>query len=131
MSAEMFALIVGAVIGALCSLGSTLSLNILANRRRAKSIRAITAAEIMAIMEKAQRYIEGQSTREELSASTPMLVSIASEIGYLSPEQVIAFRRTVTLDMETRKEGKKDKAKATVEACKAALNSLAVKIEKL
>ena len=127
MSEEMTGVIIGAIIGAMSSLMATLCLSILSNRKRAKSIRAITAAEVMAIMEKAQRYVDGGSTREELSASTPMLVSIASEIGYLSEEQVISFRRAVTLDMETRKEGNKEKAKVTIDACRAALRCLGVK----
>jgi hypothetical protein len=73
-------------------------------------------------MEKAQRYIDGQSDQEELSASTPMLTSIASEIGLLSPKQVVAFRRIVTLDMEMRKSGNKEKAKIVISACQEALS---------
>lgn len=124
MSTELIAVIVGAVIGAFCSLATALSLNIMQNRKSASSIRAVVIAEITAIMEKAQRYIDGQSTESELQASTPMLTSIASQIGHLSPKQAIAFRRTVTLDMEMRKGTSKDKAAATVHACQEALNTL-------
>jgi len=122
MSSELIAVIIGAVIGSASSLITTLFLSTLSNRRRKKSIQAIAAAETTAIMEKAQRYIEGKSDVTELSASTPMLVSIASEIGYLSPEQVIAFRRAVTLDMEMRRTGNKEKAQMAISACKKALN---------
>ncbi len=122
MSEQMVAVIVGAVIGSLSSLITALFLFNLSNRRRRKSIQAIAAAEVTTIMEKAQRYIDDQSDKEELSASTPMLISIASEIGLLSPKQVIAFRRTVTLDMEMRKTGNKEKAKMAISACKEALN---------
>ena len=122
MSEQMVAVIVGAVIGSLSSLITALFLFNLSNRRRRKSIQAIAAAEVTTIMEKAQRYIDEQSDKEELSASTPMLISIASEIGLLSPKQVIAFRRTVTLDMEMRKTGNKEKAQMTISACKEALN---------
>ncbi len=122
MSEQIIAVIVGAVIGSLSSLVTALSLSNLSNRRRRKSIQAIAAAEVTTIMEKAQRYIDEQSDKEELSASTPMLISIASEIGLLSPKQVIAFRRTVTLDMEMRKTGNKEKAQMAISACKEALN---------
>lgn len=122
MSEQIIAVIVGAVIGSLSSLVTALFLSNLSNRRRRKSIQAIAAAEVTTIMEKAQRYIDEQSDKEELSASTTMLISIASEIGLLSPKQVIAFRRTVTLDMEMRKTGNKEKAKIAISACKEALN---------
>jgi len=122
MSEQIIAVIVGAVIGSLSSIVTALFLFNLSNRRRRKSIQAIAAAEVTTIMEKAQRYIDEQSDKEELSASTPMLISIASEIGLLSPKQVIAFRRTVTLDMEMRKTGNKEKAQMAISACKEALN---------
>ena len=122
MSDQIIAVIVGAVIASLSSLVTALFLFNLSNRRRKKSIQAIAAAEVTTIMEKAQRYIDGQSDEKELSASTPMLISIASEIGLLSPKQVIAFRRTVTLDMEMRKTGNKEKAQMAISACKEALN---------
>ncbi len=122
MSEQIIAVIVGAVIGSLSSLVTALCLSNLSSRRRRKSIQAIAAAEVTTIMEKAQRYIDEQSDREELSASTPMLISIASEIGLLSPKQVIAFRRTVILDMEMRKTGNKEKAQMAISACKEALN---------
>jgi gas vesicle protein len=122
MSEQIIAVIVGAVIGSLSSLVTALSLSNLSNRRRRKSIQAIAAAEVTTIMEKAQRYIDEQSDKEELSASTPMLISIASEIGLLTPKQVIAFRRTITLDMEMRKTGNKEKAQMAISACKEALN---------
>lgn len=118
MSEQIIAVIVGAVIGTV----TTLFLSASSNRRRKKSIQAIAAAEVTTIMEKAQRYIDEQSDKEELSSSTPMLISIASEIGLLSPKQVIAFRRTVTLDMEMRKTGNKEKAQLAISACKEALN---------
>lgn len=121
MSEQIVAVIVGAVIGSLSSILTTIVLSDLKDRRRKKSIRAITAAEVTAIMEKAQRYIDGQSDHEELSASTPMLTSIASEIGLLSQKQVIAFRRVVTLDMEMRKSGSKEKAEIVISTCRDAL----------
>ena len=122
MSEQIIAVIVGAVIGSLSSLVTALFLFNLSDRRRRKSIQAIAAAEVTTIMEKAQRYIDEQSDKEELSASTPMLISIASEIGLLSPKQVIAFRRAVTLDMEMRKTGNKEKAQIAISAFKEALN---------
>ena len=92
--------------------------------RREKSVRSIVAAEIIAIKEKAERYLRGTSDFNELSASTPMLTSIATEIGFLTPREAIAFRRTVTLDMELRKTGNKPKAELVVKACDGALKIL-------
>lgn len=128
MSTELIAVLIGGTIAIVGSIVTTLTFNVIENRRRAKSIRAIAAAEITAIKEKAQRYVNEKSSLEELSASTPMLTSVASELGYMSPEQVIAFRRAVTLDMEVRKKGNKDKAISTVEACEKALNLLSIKV---
>lgn len=124
MSSQVVAVIAGGAIGIMGSMGATFLILILSNRRRAMAIRAIVEAEVIAIKEKAQRYIDGNSTMKELGASTPMLTSVASEIGFLSPEQAVAFRRSVTLDMEMRIEGKKEKAAAAVEACQEALISL-------
>ncbi len=76
--------------------------------------------EVVAIKEKAQRYIDGRSSREEMSASTPLLTSIATELVKLPEEQIIAYRRVVTLDMEMRQSGNKDKAKEALEACETA-----------
>ena len=120
MSLELLAVIVGGVIGAVSSLVTALFLTGLGNLRRSKSIRAIVVAEIATIEEKAQRYVDGLSTDEELAASTPLLVSIAPELGYLNTEQVISFRRIVTLDMEMRKGMKTEKARATIVACQEA-----------
>ena len=70
------------------------------------SIKAVLVGEVIAMKEKAQRYIDGQSTREEMSASTPLLTTIATELIQVPEEQIVAYRRTVTLDMEMRKAGK-------------------------
>ncbi len=124
MSTELIGVIIGGVIGIFATLGTTVFMTVLTNSRRTKSIKAIAEGEVTAIKEKAQRYIDGQSDVEELGASTPMLISIASELGYLSREQVIALRRAVTLDMEMRKKGAKEKAALAIDACNEALRSL-------
>jgi hypothetical protein len=120
MSSEL-AILIGAGIGIVGSLGTTLFLKILEYSRRAKSIRAIAAAEVTSIKEKAQRFLDGKSSLDEFSASSPMLVAIANELGYMSPSQVIAFRRTITLDMEVQKQGNKEKAQTMIDACDRAL----------
>ena len=86
-------------------------------------------AEIVAIKEKAQRFLDGVSTMEEVGASTPMLTTIASEIGYLKVEQVVSFRRAITLDLELRKTSdilkSRKKASSVVIACDDALKNFA------
>ncbi|MFC1968065.1 hypothetical protein ACFLVX_01575 [Chloroflexota bacterium] len=93
-------------------------------KRNKQAATAVVIGEVIAIKEKAQRYIDGNSTRDELSASTPMLTSIASDLGYLSKEQIIAYRRAVTLDMEMRKTGDRNKVLTTIEACDEVLRIL-------
>ncbi len=88
------------------------------------SIKAVLVGEVVAMKEKAQRYIDGQSTKEEMSASTPLLTSIATELVRLPEDQVVAYRRTVTLDMEMRKTGNKEKAIEVIAACEEALRLL-------
>ena len=124
MSCQVLAVILGGAIGIMGSLGATFLIVALANRRRGKSIRAIVGAEITAIKEKAQRFIDGHSSGNGLSASSPMLASLATELGFLKPDQAIAFRRSVTLDMELRQERSMEKAKFVVEACEDALRHL-------
>ena len=124
MDAQLLAVIIGGIIGVIGSLSTTLVVIISSNRRRAKAIRAITKGEVIAIKEKAERYINGQSSKAGLGASTPMLTSIASELGFLSEEQAIAVRRAVTLDMEMRKEETIEKAQLSVQACEEALRVL-------
>lgn len=125
MSAQLIAVIIGGIIGVVGSLSVTLVIMIGSNRRRAKAIRAIAKGEIIAIKEKAERYISGKSTEAGLDASSPMLVAIAPELGFLSEKQAIAFRRAITLDMEMRKEETMEKVKLAVEACEDALRVFA------
>lgn len=127
MSSELIAVIIGATIGIVGTLGTTLILKVWENHRRGSAIRAIAASEVIAVKEKLQRFIDGKSGPDEVLASTPMLVSIASELGYLSAKQAIDFRRVVTLDMEMKKSRSKEKAVLTIDACDKALKSLSVK----
>ncbi len=124
MAAELWGVIIGGIIGIVGTLSTTILTTTLSNRRRAKAIQAIAKGEIIAIKEKAERFIHGQSSVAGLGASTPMLTSIASELGFLSEDQAVALRRAVTLDMEMRKEESKEKAKLAVKACEDALSIL-------
>lgn len=124
MSDQIIAVIVGAVIGSTASLLTTILTSSLKKRRRKKSIKAITAAEITAVLKKAQRFIDGKSDSQELKASAPMLTSIASEIGYLAPKELISYRHVVTMDMEMRQSCKKEKAEFVIFACEDALKLL-------
>jgi len=124
MSSQLFSVIIGGIIGIIGSLSTTIVITISSNRKRAKAIRVIAKGEITAIKEKAERYIIGKSSKTGLSASVPLLTSIASEIGFLSEAQAIALRRAITLDMEMRKEETKEKAQIAVQACDEALRVL-------
>lgn len=126
MPTELVGVIIGGAIGIIGTLGTTLLVSLLSHSRHAKSARTIVAGEVTAVREKAQRYVEGHSDIDELRASTPMLTSIASELGYLSTGQAIAFRRAITLDMEMREKGSKRTAALAIEACDEALRTLSV-----
>ena len=97
MTAELWGVIIGGIIGVVGTLSTTLLTTTLSNRRRAKAIQAIAKGEIIAIKEKAERFIDDQSSAVGLGASTPMLTSIASELGFLSEDQAVALRRAVRL----------------------------------
>lgn len=121
MSEELIGVLIGGVIGILGGLATTMYLTVLTNRRRARSIRSIAVAEIIAISRKVQRFLDGQSSPDGLSASTPMLTSISSELGFLTLREAILFRHVVTLDMEVRKERTTAKAEMVVETAEAAI----------
>ena len=126
MSEQIIAVIVGAAIGSASSLLTTFFISSLKERRKKKAIKAITAAETTAVLKKAQRFIDGESDSEELKASTPLLIAITSEIGYLTPKQLIAYRHVVTMDMEMRQGCKKEKAELVILACKEAMRLINV-----
>ena len=120
MSTELVAVLIGGALAIVGSLATTYIFNVSELQRRARSIRSLAVAEVTAIQEKAQRYVDDISTKEEVVASTPMLTSIASELGYLDSKQVISYRRILTLDMEMRKGMRTEKARATIVACQEA-----------
>ena len=124
MSSELLGVIIGGVIGIAGSLLTTLLVTILSNHRRAVAIRSIAKGEVAAIKDKGERYLGGQSTAEELGASTPMLSSIATELGFLSEEGAVCYRKVVTLDMEMRKKPSREKVQLAVDACDRALCAL-------
>ena len=128
MPQELLAVIIGGLIGILGSLSATVLSTIVSNRRSRNSIKAITAAEIVAMQEKAQRFLDGISDAEQLRASQPMLISIATQIGHLSPKEAVAYRRAVTLDVELRKSASEEKAIQTVRACEEAISLLNVSV---
>lgn len=94
------------------------------NADKLRSIKGVILAETLAIKEKAQRYLDGNSILEELRASTPMLTSIVLELSNLKTEQIIAYRRAITLDMEMKKTGNKDKLLAAIRVCDDLIASL-------
>jgi len=118
---ELKAMIAGGVIGFLCSLATTCCLKLLDDRRHSKSIQIIISGEIHAIKEKITRYFNDLIDTKQITASEPLLDSIASELGYLCPEQIKVYRDIVTLDQEIKIEPSKPKAKRIIDNCKEAL----------
>ena len=118
---ELFGVLIGGILAISGSIAAILTTKFLEERVHKRSINNVVKAEIIATKEKAERFINRQSNTTELKGSTPLWVSIASEIGYLSDKQITAARRTITLDMEMRQSCRKEKAKQCVDACKRAL----------
>ena len=123
MSDQLLGVVIGGMIALVGGISMTYLVAWQTNRRRAKSIRVIAKAEVTSIRDKVQRYLDGGSP-QVLSASTPMLTSIAPELGFLTAEQAVAFRQVVTLTMEIQQEPSQAKAELTPTACENALGVL-------
>ncbi len=122
-SSQLIGVLVGGGIGVFGSFGATYLIHLIQNRRRANSVKAIVISEIVAVKERAERYLqsESESRLKELRSSTPLLKSIAAEMGFLTITQAEAYRRVVSLSMEMSVEGNEEKVIFAIEACKEAL----------
>jgi len=114
MQPELIGVIIGGIIGISGGILTTILFRLMETGQRRNSVVRITKAEITAIKEKAERFLEGKSDLEEFKSSKPLWMSLAPELGFLSVEQAVATRRAITLDMEMRTTGKREKA----EECK-------------
>lgn len=125
MGPELMGAIIGGIIGISGGLFNAIVFHQIDKRRRRKSIISTAIAEITAIKEKAERFIDEKSSLDELKSSTPLWSgTLALELGFVSIDQAVATRRAVTLDMEMRKTGRKEKAQQCIEACQYALDLL-------
>lgn len=124
MQPELIGVIIGGIIGISGGILATIFHKLVETRQRRDSIVKITKAEITAIKEKAERFLEGKSELEELRSSTPLWTSLAPELGFLAVDQAVAARRAIALDAEMRKIGNKEKTEDCRKACKSALSIL-------
>ena len=124
MQPELIGVIIGGIIGISGGILTTILFKLMETRQRRNSVVRITKAEITVIPEKAERFLEGKSDLKELKSSTPLWMSLAPELGFLSVDQAVAARRAITLDMEMRTTGKREKAEECKKACLIALNLL-------
>lgn len=124
MEPELIGVIIGGIIGISGGILTIVLFKLIETRQRRNSIVRITKAEITAIKEKAERFLEGKSDLEEVRSSAPLWMSLAPELGFLSVDQAVAARRAITLDMEMRKTGKQEKVEECKKACQLALNLL-------
>jgi len=125
MGPELIGVIIGGIIGISGGLLNAIVFHQIDKRRRRKSIISTAIAEITAIKEKAERFINEKSSLDELKSSTPLWSgTLALELGFISIDQTVATRRAVTLDMEMRRTGRKEKAQQCIEACQYALELL-------
>jgi len=125
MGPELIGVIIGGIIGISGGLLNAIVFHQIDKKRRRRSIISAAIAEITAIKEKAERFINEKSSLDELKSSTPLWSgTLALELGFISIDQAVATRRAVTLDMEMRETGRKEKAQQCIEACKNALELL-------
>lgn len=125
MEPQLFGVIIGGVIGITATTLPTLIYHNFEVRRRKKALKSVLAAEMTAIKEKAERFLNEKSNLEELQASTPLWsANLALELGFISSEQAVAARRAVVLDMEMRKTVRTEKAEQCIKACDLALKLL-------
>lgn len=112
MAPELAGAIVGGIIGICGVLLPTIISYFIDKKRRRDTIVRIIAAELTAIKEKAERFIEGKSNIGELRSSIPLWSSsLALELGFISVNQAVNTRRAIVLDMEMRETGRLEKAK--------------------
>lgn len=122
MEPGLIGAVIGGIIGISGGILATVLFHHIDRKRRRNSIINTAIAEITAIKEKAERFIKGKSNLEELKSSKPLWSSsLALELGFISINQAVAVRRAVTLDMEMRKTGRKEKAEQCIEVCQIAL----------
>ncbi len=124
MESQLIGVIIGGIIGISGGILASVVHRLAEARQRRNSIIRITKAEITAIKEKAERFLGGKSGVEELRSSTPLWMSLAPELGFLSVDQAVAARRAITLDMEMRKTASRQKVEECKKACELALNIL-------
>lgn len=112
----------GGVIALVASIGTTYFAAWLNNQRRAESIRVVVCAEVGAMKDRAKRYIGGDA--QAASSSVPMLTTVADDLGFLTGEQAVAYRMTVTLAMEFKENPTDERADALLKACDRAQEAL-------
>jgi len=124
MQQGLIGVIIGGIIGICGGISTTILVRLIETRQRRNAIVRITKAEITAIKERTERFLEGKSNLDELKSSKPLWMSLAPELGFLSANQAVATRRAIILDMEMRKTGKPEKAEECKKACQSALSLL-------
>jgi len=124
MSSELIGVIVGGVIGVTGGLVTMIVHGVIEGHRRRKAIQEFMQAEVTGMLEKAKRFLASESSCKQLAASSPVLVSMATELKYLKGAELVAVRKAIILDMELRAEATETKAKACIDACESALRQL-------
>lgn len=116
--------LIGVIAGGTIGICGGILVKLIETRQRRNAIVIITKAEITAIKEKTERFLEMKSDLDELRSSKPLWMSLAPELGFLSADQAVATRRAIILDMEMRESGKAEKAEECKRACQSALSLL-------
>jgi predicted lipid-binding transport protein (Tim44 family) len=116
--------IIGSVLTMIASLVTTWFAERSRWNREQKSVLGVVGAEAEAFKDKADRYAKGQCSADEMRASQPLLVAIASALGHMPPDEAAAYRKIVVLFAELRHSKDKKRAEAVIQACDGLLNML-------
>jgi hypothetical protein len=127
MPTDLIAAVLGIIatgVGGLIAIVAGVGVIYLERQQRAKSIRTVAIAEVSSVLDKSQRYLDGHINSVELIVTSPMLISIASELGLLKPPQAVAYRNVVVRFSELKASENRERALDVIAACKVALNLL-------
>jgi hypothetical protein len=124
ISAEVVAAAVGGGIAIVASISTTLITRYFDVREKRKAVGSVAAAEIAAIQVALESYLKGQIPIEAVRGTTPLLATIAADLGYLTVMQARAYRVAVTLFAESKITGSSEQAQRALQACSKAMGLL-------
>ena len=122
MSTEIMAAAVGGAIAIIASLGTAVVNRYWDTTQKRKSICAVAGGELAAMCVALRDFKHGQISPDELKATTPLLVSIAQNLGYLSMAQAMEYRVAITMFSQLKKSDSGERTDEVLKQCEKALH---------